>query len=388
MPKVLSTIIFLCLLSLNLFSKGKTFHINGTVQGKQIFKYAVLFNNGHNMIEKKAITGGSFKFSGSYESEQPSGEITFGIVVLTNIDSITDKSLLSIEKNYSRLVILEHEVNLTYNSDQKYFLVKGAALNDVNNLFKENEDNLQRKRDSINQFIKDKNLSHSARQQALKSHDSTRLELVRKHPDSEAALFNFFSVVISPKVPLDQSRAVYESLSPQLKTSKYGQRIDKLFAEQVEWQKVQLTSKLKIGDQMPEFVLQDTKSQMTKGKDKFTRYTLIDFWASWCIPCRRDIPHIKAAFEKYGPKGFSVIAISVDAEKDRAKWLTAINQDGSTMFTHLFNPQGTPGIAKELNINAIPANFLVDANGKVIAINMRGNDLEIKLKALTAADPD
>jgi peroxiredoxin len=110
------------------------------------------------------------------------------------------------------------------------------------------------------------------------------------------------------------------------------------------------------------------------------KYTLLDFWASWCGPCRQESPYLLQAYNKYKDKGFSILSVSVDRKDYRDKWLEAIHHDGMT-WTQVSDLKNPGNAAAELyNIEAIPQNFLIDPQGRIIAVNLRGEGLEKKLK--------
>ena len=107
---------------------------------------------------------------------------------------------------------------------------------------------------------------------------------------------------------------------------------------------------------------------------------LIDFWASWCGPCRAENPNVKKAYEKFRGKNFEILAVSLDNKKDA--WLKAIADDGLP-WLHVSDLKGWKNeVAVQYNVQAVPQNWLVDPNGVIIAKNMRGEELEKKLEEL------
>jgi peroxiredoxin len=100
------------------------------------------------------------------------------------------------------------------------------------------------------------------------------------------------------------------------------------------------------------------------------QYVLIDFWASWCGPCRQENPNVLRAYETFKDKNFTVLGVSIDEKEDA--WVKAVKQDGLVWVQLL---DRTAEIAKMYGINAIPKNFLVDPSGKIIAKNLRGSEL-------------
>lgn len=160
----------------------------------------------------------------------------------------------------------------------------------------------------------------------------------------------------------------YESFSQEAKDSYYGQIVKKeLFPEGF------------IGKELPAFKLTDKKNNKETtvaalGKNK--KYILIDFWASWCAPCRKEIPNLKNLYKKYSSKGFEIISISIDAKE--ADWAKALNEENLPWPNYL----DTGEAAGAFNVKAIPAMFLVDEKGIIIEDKLRGKELEAKLSEL------
>ena len=137
-------------------------------------------------------------------------------------------------------------------------------------------------------------------------------------------------------------------------------------------------SAIKVGQIAPDFTLPDPSGKMISLNSFRGKYVLVDFWASWCGPCRQENPNVVKAYQQYKGKNFTILGVSLDKTKD--KWQQAIKEDGLA-WNHVSDLKFWDSAVVPLyGINAIPTNFLLDPQGKVIAANLRGPALEAKLK--------
>ena len=165
-----------------------------------------------------------------------------------------------------------------------------------------------------------------------------------------------------------KTEKLYNKLDPKIKATSMGQYI----AQQITEGKVNGK-----GSVLPDFSQPDTSGVSVSLSSLRGKYVLVDFWASWCGPCRQENPNVVAAFNKYKSKNFTVLGVSLD--KAKPAWIEAINMDGLT-WTHISDLQGWQNsVAQQFQIFNIPQNILIGPDGKVIGKNLRGAALERKL---------
>jgi len=180
--------------------------------------------------------------------------------------------------------------------------------------------------------------------------------------------------------PYEHQRRKFETDSILRLYHMFSAEMQALPSMQSLFQLLQSEKKIGLGGTFPSFIAANAVGRQVAADTFYGTYTLIDFWASWCTPCRAEHPNLRDQYAKYKAKGFAIISISIDKIKDKNLWISAIDQDKVGLWPHLIDVKQT---AKEqLHIRFIPANFLIDKTGKIIARDLSGAALNERLNEL------
>lgn len=182
------------------------------------------------------------------------------------------------------------------------------------------------------------------------------------------------SFLLAITVQLTEDVATTESrlnaLSPSASNNFYGKYLKDMIAE---------TKVTAIGSVAADFTQADTLGNPVSLSSFRGKYVLLDFWASWCGPCRQENPTVVQNYHKFKDKNFTVLGVSLDRPGQKARWLQAIQADNLT-WTHVSDLQfWNNAVAQQYRVQSIPQNFLIGPDGKIVAKNLRGRDLEMKL---------
>lgn len=170
-----------------------------------------------------------------------------------------------------------------------------------------------------------------------------------------------------------EASEVITNLSPKIAASEITETLKKNIAGM---------QKSEIGGMAPQFTAPTPEGTMLSLQETLGKYTIIDFWASWCRPCRVENPNVVRVYNKYHDKGLNIISVSLDKQGQKDRWLKAIADDNMDWY-HVSNLKSWKDpIAAQYGVRSIPATFLLDEKGKIIAKNLRGQALETKIASL------
>ena len=189
------------------------------------------------------------------------------------------------------------------------------------------------------------------------------------------------SMLNDPTADLARAKKIFASFDAELKKYKPGKsiqsKLDKLAKPAVS------ISPAEVGTVAPEFSAPNPQGKSVSLKESLGKVTIVDFWASWCNPCRLENPNVVALYNEFHAKGLNIISVSLD--KDAAKWKEAIAKD-KLSWTQVSNLKDFEDpIAVAYGVNSIPSVFVLDSKGTIVAKDLRGAELKAKIAALLAA---
>lgn len=195
------------------------------------------------------------------------------------------------------------------------------------------------------------------------------IEFVKNNPNSivSASMLSLYATTWGK----EKTNELYQQLSKANKNSRFGKEVTRY---------IELNKEPKIGEQFVDFESENQNGQVKKLSDLKGKAVLLEFWASWCGPCRQENPNLVKTYEEFNPKGFEIFAVSLDEDKE--SWQEAIKEDG-LIWEHVNDLKGQRNEASLIyGINGIPDNFLIDEDGEIVGRNLRGQKLNEKLKEI------
>ncbi len=213
---------------------------------------------------------------------------------------------------------------------------------------------------------------------ALKSYEemvANEMKFVQNNPNNLASAYTLS--VMASVFGKEKSTELFSNMSKENQQSEYGKRISSLLLDLNDLKPAE------IGEKYRDFSMKNQNDVEKKLSDFKGKVVLLEFWASWCMPCRQDNPNLVNTYNKFKTNGFEIFAVSLDDNKEN--WLKAIQKDGLT-WEHVSDLNGRNNKAALLyRINGIPENMLIDKNGLIIARNLRGESLDKKLSEIMLA---
>jgi thiol-disulfide isomerase/thioredoxin len=218
-----------------------------------------------------------------------------------------------------------------------------------------------------------------AQQQIMEQDKVNKKNLVQENPNSIVSVMVLQDMLNTQMYPASELRELFNTLSPELQSSSLGSTLE---------QTLKKMSSTDVGAVAPSFSAPTPSGENMNLQEALGKVTLVDFWASWCKPCRVENPNIVEVYKKYHDQGFNIIQVSLDRPGQKERWIQAIEEDQLGEWNHVSNLMfWQDPIAASYGVRAIPAAFLLNEKGEIVAKNLRGNQLGEKVGELLANGP-
>jgi peroxiredoxin len=344
--------------------------------GKPAKAFLLIKLEGAEKLDSAELVNGAFTFKGSVPSPM---EATLRLKHDKSIDTPGRR----IKIDGMAIILGNENITITGKDSIKTALIKGSTLTDESKRVDALLGPIYGKLQALNKEY--------AEQPEAKKQDKTYiLELEKRAGVIEKEIFDAkinyvkensskymalmaLNSTLGPGFDAIEMEKIFANISPELKNSFFGKQVAERIAK---------FKKTQEGIEAQDFTQPDIDGKMLKLSDYRGKYVLVDFWASWCAPCRRENPNLVKVYEQYKSKGFEILGVSLDKAADKAKWMKAIADDKLT-WKQVGDLKGWENdAAAKYEVKAIPMNFLIDPSGKIIAKELRGAALDAKIKEI------
>ncbi|MBX3241065.1 MAG: AhpC/TSA family protein [Chitinophagaceae bacterium] len=357
--------------------EDQPFTISGNVKKVKggVERVYLYYMNGLNQVtDSTEVVKGKYKFTGE------TGEPGFFRLQAKQKDSSAGSP------SQNTIVTFLEAGKIKINSKDSFSNAAFKGSKEVK-VYKEFEHTLQPYGDTMQQFIRDytqaRDSNDISRMRSIeiaavalerKIKDSVLRPFILGHPQSAVSLFALQQYTGSnPDIDIEKVEPLFLALSPKVQSYPSAVNLK---------ERIDIVGRTAIGRMATDFTQNDTLGNPVSLSSFRGKYLLLDFWASWCQPCRVENPNVVAAYRKYKEKGFDVLGVSLDRNNAKEAWLKAIHDDKLT-WTHVSDLNFWNNAAAKLyGIQSIPQNLLISPDGRIIAKNLRGHELHEKLEEI------
>lgn len=357
--------------------KVKSFKLSGTAKNlayKADWIFLQYRTGGEWKTDSVQVKGGKFEFSGKI-GEPVQGRLR----VKYSLGPDGKKVTVVNARDMVSVFLQPGKIKVTSVDSFSNIQVKGspahAEFAKLNALSKPYQEKMQPLLEKYSEYGKAKDKENQSKVEAeidaidAEKNEKVYGEYVRNNPSSPIALYALQQYA-GWDINADKVEPLYNSLSSENKNYPSAGEFK---------EKIEIAKKTGIGRVAMDFTQNDTLDNPVSLSSFKGRYVLVDFWASWCGPCRAENPNVVKVFHKYKDRNFHIIGVSLDRPGQKERWMKAIHDD-KLEWTQLSDLKFWDNeVAKQYGINAIPQNLLIDPEGKIIAKNLRGEELDQKL---------
>lgn len=356
------------------FGQGKAFVINGSLPlTTKKYNVLLIWNNGNGYEEAKLING---KFTIKSVIEAP----VFATLTLQEVNPPTGKEFNSLEFDRSTLNLFIDTgkisvVSKTYLNDA---VMKGSKVVNDYNTYRQQIKPLSAIESKLGEvfydYKKQKNETaakgiFSLYEKMLELYYAEDLLFIKNNPASPVS-FYLTKKALGQDMNAAKAEPMFLLLDAGIQNSEQGKEVKEM---------IEIGKRSMVGVTAADFVQPDSAGKTIALSSFRGKYVLVDFWASWCGPCRAESPTLVKAYNKYKGKNFEILSVSLDENRDR--WIRAIKDDGYT-WPQVSDLKQANASALLFGISSIPFSFLLDPNGVIVARNLRGAELEKKLETI------
>ncbi|WP_224482833.1 TlpA disulfide reductase family protein [Robertkochia aurantiaca] len=338
-------------------------NVSGIEDGKKAYLQKMGENNQPVMVDTLEVTNESFTFSG--KATQPEMHLLYIEGVQGGLPFIIEEGNIAVTA-YKDSINMSKIAGTPSNEDLSSFMANNSSIRQKVSDIRAKAMEAQRAGDTVTLNVLSETFAEV--QEEAREYGNT---FVKENPDSYVSLILLQQIIQQKSAEAEEIQTMYEAIDPELKKTTLGQQVGET---------IENLSRLSVGAEAPDFSGPTPDGDTLSLKASLGKVTILDFWAAWCKPCRAENPNLVALYKEYHDKGLNVVGVSLDRTKEA--WEKAIEED-QLPWNHVSNLQfWQDPIARLYNITSIPATFILDEEGRIIAKDLRGEALNAKIEEL------